>query len=484
MTSNQIVETQYGRVQGAFDGNVRKWLGIPYAQAPRFGPPQPVNPWTDIRPALAYGPVAPSMMGTSLKAIEGPNISEDCLYLNVWAPLDTEKPKPVMVWIHGGAFMAGSGDMSDGSAFAADHDIVVVSINYRLGVLGFVNFGEALDIPDIPSNIGLRDQIEALKWVRDNIAAFGGDPNKVTIAGESAGALSISLLMLMPRVWPLFHGAILESGAVSVVQSRELSLELAAQYANILGIHSGELDKLRSIDRMSIFKAQAEVHKSCGFNLPASPWYDGDLLPEDFETARKLPTAPVPMIAGFNRDEIRLFQIMPGPEVLPMTRQHYETLIRDQLSPELANKIMDAYADNKRGNRRLGTHLTFGLPTFHFAERHSVSQPTWFYRFDCKHLLVGAAMHVMELTYLWPMKGFLGLLMRGAPYTGKRKQLGERMQRHWAHFVRKGAPEANWPQFETESRRTILFNMEDRIVSDPEAPCRAVWQGADVLTGK
>ena len=193
-----IAETTAGPVAGAAAAGVRRWLGVPYAKAARFGAPEPLQPWGELRPALAMAPQCPQLLGGSARRAmtKPPAFSEDCLALNVWAPDgDDGGARPVFVWIHGGAFVGGGCNPYDGAELAKQGDMVVVAINYRLGILGFVNLGEALGLPGIPSNLGLRDQIAALEWVRDNIAAFGGDPDRVTVAGESAGSICVSQLM-------------------------------------------------------------------------------------------------------------------------------------------------------------------------------------------------------------------------------------------------------------------------------------------------
>ena len=202
--SNLIVETRYGKVQGYEQGSISVWKGIPFAQPPtgerRFRAPQPPEPWTGVREATTFGPMAPqvpealgNIAGGADRAAKLPPMSEDCLSLNIWSPGADHEMRPVMVWIHGGAFTLGSASdpWYDGTSFAATHNIVVVSLNYRLGILGFVYLKDLAGADaSYTGNCGLLDQIAALEWVRENIAAFGGDPDQVTVMGESAGAIS------------------------------------------------------------------------------------------------------------------------------------------------------------------------------------------------------------------------------------------------------------------------------------------------------
>jgi para-nitrobenzyl esterase len=481
--SETRAETPSGPVVGVVEAGVKRWLGLPYAQVSRFAAPQPVEPWRSVRPALAMGPMCPQHFSGSARnaKVKTPEFAEDCLSLNIWASEGGEAGlKPVLVWIHGGAFMVGGSGAYDGAELARLGDMVVVGVNYRLGVLGFVNFGEALGIPNIPSNLGLRDQIAALEWVRANIQAFGGDPDRVTVAGESAGSMSVSLLMLCRQTWPLFHGAIMQSGAVSLIHDHEKSLQIGRRYAELLDVNQGDLDGLRSMGLKRLFEAQAAVGQEERNGLPAAPWFDGDLLPATQAQAYAHPTAPVPLLAGSNRDEIRLFEIMPG-DILPTRWPELEKLVRDQLPADHAERLLAAYPRTRAGRRALATDLTFGAPTRNFAERHSRNHPTWFYRFDYALPLFGA-MHGLDLAFLWPPTGFMGALVRGGPMSGRRA-LSQRMQTHWAHFARHGRPEADWPGYTAQTRQVRLFNLADSLVADPDAERFSAWAGEDVGPG-
>ncbi|MGH2586914.1 MAG: carboxylesterase/lipase family protein, partial [Dehalococcoidia bacterium] len=228
-----VVRTPYGQVAGEQRDGVTVFRGIPYARAPlgelRFRAPQPPEPWSDVRDATRFGPIAmqnPSPMDTIFGAVQRPAMSEDCLSLNVWTPGLDDGRRPVMVWIHGGAFVGGSGSTPwyDGTAFASRGDVVVVTLNYRLGALGFLHLADlGGDAFAGSGNVGILDQVAALRWVRESIAAFGGDPENVTVFGQSAGARSIATMMSMPNPRGLFDKAILQSGP---------ALALPATHAN------------------------------------------------------------------------------------------------------------------------------------------------------------------------------------------------------------------------------------------------------------
>ena len=268
--SNLIVETRYGKVQGSEQGSISVWKGIPFAQPPtglrRFRAPQPLEPWMGVREATAFGPMAPQVpeimggiAGGADRAAKLPPMSEDCLSLNIWSPDADQERRPVMVWIHGGAFTLGSASdpWYDGTSFAVTHHIVVVTLNYRLGILGFVSLKDlAGEDAAYTGNCGLLDQIAALEWVRENIAAFGGDPDQVTVMGESAGAISIGTLLGMPAAHGLFQRAVLQSGAGSDMTTRSRATKVAQALLAKLGLETSQLSALADVPLEALLKSQ------------------------------------------------------------------------------------------------------------------------------------------------------------------------------------------------------------------------------------
>lgn len=487
-TASTLARTGLGDLQGLRDdAGVCAWLGVPYAQPPvgrlRFQAPQPVQPWPGVRGATQFGAACPQRVMSSIKSL-GPRLDEDCLTLNIWSPAADGKKRPVMVWIHGGAFLLGSARVYTGAHLAAQGDIVVVAINYRLGVFGFVNFGDALGDRQggepIPSNLGLRDQIAALQWVREHIAAFGGDPDRVTVAGESAGSMSVSLLMHSAEAQPLFRAAIMQSGALSLIHDRETSHKVARLYLDQLGAKS--LADLQAATPAALQAAQAAVHEQLPQTIPAAPWFDGTLLPASLAAARSAPTPPIPLLAGYNRDEIRFFELWRGVADVFLSRERMGELLERQFGPEHAAQVLAAYPVSTSGRRRLGTHMSFAMPTLHFAERHAARHPTWFYRFDLGHPVMGAV-HAIELFYLWEMRGLLPFMLRGGPLWGARRALAQRLRSHWIGFVRDGRPGPQWQPFEPATRATLVFDRRDRMVNDPEGPHREVWAARDSAPG-
>lgn len=481
-----IVETEQGTAQGFQDGRAWAWLGLPYAAPPvgenRFRAPQPALRWTGTRDASRAGPAAHQPAGLLMpRGALGSCLDEDCLFLNVWSPGVDGRRRPVMVWIHGGGFTSGSGALYQGGPLAVLGDIVVVTINYRIGVFGFVDFGTALGDDRAASNPGFRDVIAGLRWVQANIAGFGGNPDRVTVAGESAGSILVSLLLLADAARPLLHGAIMQSGTFTLVHGRARAKNLAADYLGRLGVDN--LSALQALPAARLLDVQQAVALSLRGSTAAAPWFDGDLLPAARDAAAAKPTAPVPLLIGSNRDEIVLFQILARPEILRTRREPLLDLVDRDLPAPVAAQIRSSYPDNRAGTRQLGTDLNFGMPTIHFAARHAAQAPVWLYRFDYAHPLFRAC-HALELLFLWRFPGVVPALLRGGFLTGLRSGLSERMRSAWTTFVRTGAPGDDWPAHNAADRRTRLFDLQDRIVSDPDGGRRAIWAGADAEPGR
>lgn len=447
------------------------WRGIRYAQAPRFDLPQSVAMPSGLISCDSFGAASAQLAVMGNKASD----CDDPLYLNIWSPAADGAHRPVMVWIHGGAFQAGSGEIFDGAWFAGRGDIVVVTINYRLGVLGFGDFSAL----GAPRNLGLHDQIKALEWVRDHINLFGGDPDCVTIAGSSAGGSSVSLLTVAAIEKPPFQRVIVQSGALNLNHEAALAARLGLQCQELLGVE--DLAALRAVPMARLLAAQKQLGAENPGVMPALPIFDGDLLPSSFRAAVAKGSLAVPLLAGWNRDESRFFEWFGPREEPQFTRSAIASKLLAQLSDAPAQAILDAYPDGKAGNRDLATDTIFARPTLHFAERHATQgQPTWAYRFDYGGLMMGAA-HGVELAYLWPLPSLIGTLIRGGFLIGRRRRLAERMRRHWIAFVRDGAPLADWPRYEAPARTVKLFDRRDRLAQDPQSHRRLAWNGQDIL---
>src|SRR5579884_487511 len=326
-----IVEIVSGRLRGITSGGIHAFKGIPYAAPPvgpnRFRPPQPAQPWAGVREASAYAghawqsPLRPKrrpeldrLLGPADDTPEG----EDCLTLNVWTP-DLDKGKrPVMVWLHGGAFAYGSGNraVTDGANLARRGDVVVISVNHRLNIFGFLHLADLGGERFAGSgNAGMLDQIAALEWVRDNVAGFGGDPGNVTIFGESGGGGKVSALLAMPAAQGLFHRAIVQSGAAIRMTARERANALAAAVLAQLGIGKNECDRLQDVPPQQLLAAIAPASRAAGprpFPLldryDFGPVVDGADLPQHpFDPAAPAASAAIPLLVGGTKDESSLF---------------------------------------------------------------------------------------------------------------------------------------------------------------------------------
>jgi para-nitrobenzyl esterase len=482
-----VVTVAGGRLRGTSQGGVSSWLGVPYAAPPvgprRFRAPAPVEPWDGVRPATR--PAGASQQGRSINGSAralGSGIGEDCLYLNVHAPVAAAtdgRPRPVLVWLHGGAFTGGSGALYRGAPLAEQGDLVVVTVNYRLGVFGFVDLASAVDA-DVPSMLGLRDQIGALRWVQENIAAFGGDPEQVVVAGESAGSISVALLLAAPSTVGLFRGAIMQSGSYSLIHGDEAREEVARAYARNLGLSRRDGDRLWQLTPQELLTTQKIVDRQFPGTLPAAPWFDGDLVPASLDAARATTRPGVALLAGHTRDEVSLFQVKPG-DIMPTTRRALVARLQAVLGWAEAQQLLAHYPDTAAGTRALGTDLNFAYPTRHFAERHAAAGgATWCYRFDAAVPLLGAT-HAAELPYLWDWRGYPAVVLRGRR-TPARLALAGRTRRRWLSFARDLDPGPDWPAFTLPERRTLLLDPAgDHVEGDPDADRRRAWAGRDVM---
>lgn len=476
------VDVNAGTIAGRRRGPITQWLGVPYAAPPvgnlRFRSPDPVPPWTGTRSATQLGHAATQSgsLTTPLRQLGG--VAEDCLYLNLYAPSAPGAPRPVLVWIHGGAFTGGSGGLYDGSELAELGDLVVVTVNYRLGVFGFADLAAVTDA-DVPSNLGLRDQIAALEWVRDNIAAFGGDPDRVTVAGESAGSISVALLTTASQTAGLFRAAIMQSGSYTLIHGPEVSLEVAHRYAAELQLGPDAGRRLRELPAAQLLAAQVTVAKAVRNTLPAAPWFDDDLVPASVDAARAVPRPEIALLAGHTHDEVSLFHLLPG-DIMPTTRPAITARLHEALGAERTAAILAAYPSSPTGLRALGTDVNFALGTQGYANRHQAAGgSTYFYRFDAAVPVLGAT-HASELPYLWGWSGLSAVLLRGR-LTPERRELGTRLRDHWVAFVRDLSPGPGWPVF-GEDRATMIFDPHgDRVEHDPSRVRRTVWAGAEVM---
>lgn len=487
--SNTIVATLNGQVKGTQIDGVAVWKGIPYAKAPlgslRFRPPEPTTPWKGIYEATKFGPSA-IQPPSEIMAYLGDTTtetSEDCLYLNIWSPQADDKRRPVMVWIHGGAFLNGSGTSAsyDGTSFATEGDVVVVTINYRLGVFGFLHLGDISgEEYEGSGNCGILDQVAALKWIKENIAAFGGDPNNITVFGESAGAMSIGILLAIPSAKGLFNKAILQSGASNNILSAETAKRVTGGIMAALGIGANDLSKLEDLPTETLLNAAQNIPL-----MALGPVLDGVVITEHPEEAlAKGSSKDIPVLIGTNKDEYRLFTFF-DPTWKQLDAEGIESRFEKSLRkvwPTISAEYVDKEALNQTLFDELMTFDLFTHPAIRLAERQiEQDTPVWMYRFDWETPVLNGglkACHALEIPFVWNHIDKPGAANLIGPSPSR--SIAYHMHKAWINFARNGNPNTegmpNWPKYGMEKRSTIIFNAESTVEEDPNEKERLIWE--------
>jgi para-nitrobenzyl esterase len=480
-----VVETTAGKVRGAERGGIATWRGIPFGHAPRFQAPRPPTPWSDERDATRFAAVAIQSRDPRAAAMSGITdkivTSEDCLVVNVYAPASDGKPRPVVVWIHGGAFIMGSGSqpLYNGTSFALHHDVVVVTLNYRLGVLGFLYFGDLLGEAYAEGNYALLDQIAALRWVRDNIAAFGGDPGAVTIMGESAGAVSVATLLAMPGAQGLFHRAILQSGASGL--SPPTRADATEVTRGVLAHLAIDAHAALALPIEQLLAAQEHVSRTRGLGA-FTPYVDGVTLPRRPVDSLRDGTS-VPLLLGSNRDEWALFDVFFGAAATDVVKAQLRGMLGDEV-----DRVHAAYlaARDDRDAARAWVDVVgdvaFRIPMIRLAEAAARTAAVWMYRFDWATGAfdgrLGAA-HALELPFVWNTVDLpVAQLLLAGDVAGARP-LATAMHATWASFIRGGVPNGAglpaWPRYDADRRATMLLDRSSQVIDDPDGALRQLW---------
>ena len=487
----EVVSTNGGLIRGTVSEDVRVFKGVPFAAPPigdrRFMPPADAEPWTEALAAEAFGPGC--MQGASQLSEE---VSEDCLTLNIWAP-DRQAPKPVMVWLHGGGFVVGTAGFQtyDGTQLAKAGDVVVVSANYRLGMLGFLPIQD--EAHQEKRVLGLLDQQAALRWVRDNIASFGGDPNNVTIFGESAGGYSVCYHLGSPSSDGLYHRAIIQSGAgCAPPPQASLSADLMGDLLHSANCPNGDsastLACLRALSAEALIEAQ-ETWVSFGFSGDAflAPLASSEPEIGSGRARRRDDTTPaVPVLIGSNADEMTFFTSFTG--FMGSTQADFDRVLGSLgLSPAQEVEARMEYNERNYGSilratESLMTDAFFTCPALKFARETSTSShPAYVYRFD---LNLGQALahlraaHAAEIPYVFGLteNGLLGLPIEVDP-----SQVAQ-IQSLWTHFAHHGEPPASlaWPFFR-ESEEQVMFIEREWKIGAPDYARPCDWLSVDGL---
>jgi para-nitrobenzyl esterase len=503
-----VVDTTHGPVRGVDNGNVKAWKGIRYAAAPagelRWRAPEPPQRWTEPADASRVGPVCPQPTDPRIPIDLGAPQGDDCLTLNVWASSDTAAGdgKPVMVWVHGGAYILGSSaqPLYHGAALAGGGEAVIVTINYRMGALGFLDlsaFGDAF-----ATNLGLRDVLFALQWVRDNIAGFGGDPQRVTLFGESAGGGIITTLLTSPAAAGLFHAAIAQSSPATSVYDRDRGRRTAELFLDTLGVREDEVHTLPQVPMPALLSAAKSIFDSVPRRTPGTlafaPIIDGDLVPaHPVKSAREGKSHPVPLIIGTNKHEAALFRWMKSP-LMPITpqaiRAMFAEIAAEQPSLQLPDEAQIRAAYRGRGKiigMGVARDIGFRMPSIWFADGHRTVAPVHLYRFDFAtpmlRLLRLDGAHATELPYVW---GNLTLGPKDPTFRLGGLKAGRavsaRMRTRWLNFAVDGTPTGptgspQWRPYGADDRATLVIDRADTVVDDLDRDLRAAW-GDEVLS--
>ena len=509
MPEQVVADTNCGKLRGTIQNGISTFKGIPYAGpadgAGRFMPPSKPAPWTGVRDALGYGAramqnddafaIAPEILKLFAGIAELQPMSENCLFLNVWTPALDGRKRPVMFWCHGGAFISGSGSAAwyDGTNLARKGDVVVVTINHRLGAFGYLHLADVGgDSCPLSGIAGMLDIVAALEWVRDNIANFGGDPGNVTIFGESGGGAKVSVLMAMPAARGLFHKAVIQSGPGVEMASRADATETAKAMLGELGLKPGQVDELRRMPAERILKAQSAIlsristmsmanRRRLGFN----PVVDGKALPDNpFAPSAPAISANVPLMIGTNKDEMTLFfGFAPWLDGLDETSLHNRA---GMIVGDAAERVIATYRNARPGASpkdiflAIATDVMMRVPSLVTADRKTEQNaaPAYVYLFTWETPVLGGKLkscHALEIAFVFDTLSASGLTGEGS----ERAALADKMSRAWLSFAHSGNPNhagiPQWPPYSTRTRPTMIFDRECKIANDPLGEERKAW---------
>ncbi|MES2294935.1 MAG: carboxylesterase family protein [Pseudomonadota bacterium] len=488
-----VANTKYGKIRGTANGSIKVFKGVPYgastAGANRFMPPQPPTPWSDVRDTIAYGdqsPQAPAMgfMEEEMVSLDHSPMSEDCLRLNVWtAGLKDGKKRPVMVWFHGGGFSGGSGGnvRYDGTNLARKHDVVLVTVNHRLNAFGFLYLAKLGGEKYADSgNAGMLDIVAALNWVKDNITEFGGDPDRVTIFGQSGGGAKVTTAMAMPQAVGRFHRVIAESGLALKAVTPDEATGVASKIMAQLNLQPGQVDQLQQIPYQQILAAMAALGPA---GNRFGPVLDGRSLVSGngaFDPVAPSLSADVPMILGSTLTEVTFFNGTPLDPIDDATlRADLKRGLR--IDDATTEKLITLYkrdfpqADNTRLYQLIGSDNFVTANVALVAERKAAlgKAPAYVYHFEKPTPVRDGKLgvpHTVEITYVFDN---LDVPTENAiTGTGKdRYPMADKMSRTWTNFARTGNPNVKglpqWRPYSASDRAVMILNDQCKLVVDP-----------------
>jgi para-nitrobenzyl esterase len=489
MPSNDslIAVTTTGKIRGYKDSGIISFKNIPYGDNTakrRFMAPVPPQPWEGVRDAFKFGPIAPQQRPTN----SAMNISEDCLNLNAWTPeLHDGRNRPVMVWFHGGAYSNGTSnmDINDGVRLCKRGDVVVVTVNHRLNLFGYLYLAELGGQEFAESgNVGMLDLVLALQWVRDNISEFGGNPQNVTIFGQSGGGAKCATLMAMPAARGLFHKVITQSGQQLTGRRRENATETAKAVLKALEL---SLDSINAIKTMPVERLIAAMQ-----NFYYGPVTDGTILPRDpFDPDASPLSSDIPMMMGNNHDETRsligggdstLF-LLTWEELPARILKHVKQFIGNLDPNEIIAKYRQWYPQYSPSDVFFSATTAarswkgFVIESERRAQQHGA--PTYVYQFDWSSPIEGGkwkAAHAIEIAFVFDNIAY------GASQVGTgpdQQAMADMMSDAWIAFARTGNPDTknlpHWPRFNFDKRETMIFNLVPYIKSDPRGEERRLF---------
>jgi para-nitrobenzyl esterase len=493
-----VAPTASGRIRGTVNAGINVFKGIPYGGPTggknRFMPPTKPLAWTGVRDALAYGPTAPQAIGRARRGV--PPEGEDCLALNVFTPAVGRGKRPVMVWLHGGGFSYGTGSdaILEGSNLARAGDVVVVTINHRLNVFGYTYLAAAAGGDFAPSGAaGMLDIVAALEWVRHNIDRFGGDPDLVTIFGQSGGGRKVATLMAMPAAKGLFHRAIVESGAVLKLTGKADGVQTTEMLMTQLGLAKGQWRQLQDVPMVRLLEAYAAISEKVPAREPGqtanSPVVDGTTIPNHpWDPAAPALSARIPLMIGWARTEETLYD-RPTPETLALDEAGLRTRARARVGGDaeaIIAAFRAAHADATPWDLwiLIATDHPRGTYSRETARRKAVqaSAPAYLYRFDWETPEGGGHMrspHTVEIPFVFSNIAIAGPLISKMPAA---YALAEKVSASWVAFARTGDPNVaglpKWPAYSATTRDTMLFNDVSRVEPDPDRGPRVVMERA------